>query len=155
MTNKQLLIVGHVPSPNIQTLRDAVERGARHPDIEGVEVNALSPFDATPEHVKAADAIILGTTENLGYMSGALKDFFDRIYYPCLDHTQGLGYGLFIKAGNDGQGALSAVTRIITGLAWRALTEPVIVVGELKPNDLEQARELGRTIAAGLEAGLF
>ena len=90
MTGKRLLIVAHAPSPNTRRLLDAVVRGAGDPDIENVEVTSLSPFDATPDDVLAAQAIILGTTENLGYMSGALKDFFDRIYYPCLEQTQGL-----------------------------------------------------------------
>ncbi|MGA8172167.1 MAG: flavodoxin family protein, partial [Methylocystis sp.] len=84
---KRLLIVAHAPSPNTRRLRDAALAGARSPDIEGVEVESLSPFDTTPEHVLSANAILLGTTENLGYMSGALKDFFDRCYYPCLDRS--------------------------------------------------------------------
>ena len=82
---KRLLIVAHAPSPNTLRLRDAVAEGARNPDIEGVDVEVLSPFDTGPEQVLAAQAVILGTTENLGYMSGALKDFFDRNYYPCLE----------------------------------------------------------------------
>ena len=73
---KRLLIVAHAPSPNTLALRDAAERGARHPDIDGVDVQVLAPLDAGPEDVRQADAILLGTTENLGYMSGALKDFF-------------------------------------------------------------------------------
>ncbi|WP_404361662.1 hypothetical protein [Marinobacter sp.] len=72
---KQLLIVAHAPSPNTIALRAAVERGARHPDVEAVDVRVLPPLEAGPEDVLACDAIILGTTENLGYMSGALKVF--------------------------------------------------------------------------------
>ena len=85
MTEKRLLIVAHAPSPNTRRLLNSVVGGARSPEIENVAVTALSPFDTGPDEVKAAQAIILGTTENLGYMSGALKDFFDRVYYPCLE----------------------------------------------------------------------
>ena len=87
---KQLLIVAHIPSENTRVLRDAVLSGATHSDIDGVETRALTPFEAGPDDVRAADAIILGTTENLGYMSGALKDFFDRTYYAVLGEKQGL-----------------------------------------------------------------
>ena len=112
---KQLLIVAHAPSANTRVLRDAVVRGAGHEDIDGVAVTCLSPFDTEPEHVMSAQAIILGTTENLGYMSGALKDFFDRNYYPCLEQTQGLPYALYIRAGHDGTGTRRGVETIVTG----------------------------------------
>ena len=99
MTRKRLLVVAHAPSANIHTLLDAVVRGARSAAAESAEVAALGPFQAGPEDVLAAGAIILGTPENLGYMSGALKDFFDRICYPCLERAQGLCYALFVQAG--------------------------------------------------------
>ena len=89
---RRLLIVAHAPSPNTLRLRDAVLEGARDPEIANVEARWIAPLEAGPEDVLAADAVILGTTENLGYMSGALKDFFDRSYYPCLEKTQGLPY---------------------------------------------------------------
>lgn len=73
---KKLLVVAHAPSANTLKLRDAIEQGAKHPDIENVDVTVLPPLEAGPDDVLACDAIILGTTENLGYMSGALKDFF-------------------------------------------------------------------------------
>ncbi len=155
MTAKQLLVVAHAPSPNTRALLDAVVEGARSPEIEGVEVTALSPFHAGPEDVLAADAVILGTTENLGYMSGALKDFFDRIYYPCLERTQGLPYALYIRAGHDGTGTRRAVATIVTGLRWRAVQEPLVCRGAWDERFVDQCRELGTYLAAGLDAGIF
>lgn len=155
MTGKRLLIVAHIPSDNTLRLRDAVVAGARSPGIEGVAVTVLTPFEAAPEHVLAADAIILGTTENLGYMSGALKDFFDRIYYPCLEETQGLPYGLYIRAGQDGTGTRRGVETIVSGLRWRAVQDPLICRGEYVPEFVDQCRELGMLMAAGLEARVF
>lgn len=152
---KRLLIVAHAPSDNTRALLEAVRRGAAAPEIEGVEVRALSPFDTGPEEVLAANAVILGTTENLGYMSGALKDFFDRIYYPCLERTQGLPYALYIRAGHDGTGTRRGVETIVTGLRWRAVREPLVCRGEFRADFIPQCEELGTLVAAGLEAGIF
>jgi hypothetical protein len=152
---KRLLIVAHVPSENTTRLRDAVVEGARAPEIEGVEARALTPFEAGPDDILAADGVILGTTENLGYMSGALKDFFDRSYYPVLEKTEGLPYCLYIRAGHDGTGTRRGVETIVTGLRWRQVQEPLICRGEWQESFVDDCRELGMTMAAGLEAGIF
>ncbi|MBR9870762.1 MAG: flavodoxin family protein [Gammaproteobacteria bacterium] len=151
---KRLLIVAHAPSPNTLRLRDAVESGARHPDIESVEVVVKAPLEAGPEDVLACDAIILGTTENLGYMSGALKDFFDRSYYPCLEETQGLPFAFYVRAGHDGTGTRRAIESITTGLRWKLIKEPLTCRGEYKEEFVEQCEELGMYVAASLDAGL-
>jgi multimeric flavodoxin WrbA len=153
--NKHLLIVAHAPSPNTRQLTEAVLRGANHPAIDSVAVRLIAPLQAGPEDVLWANGIILGTTENFGYMSGALKDFFDRSYYPCLEKTEGLPYGLFIRAGLDGTGTRKAVERIVIGLRWRAIAEPLILQGEFKQDFIAPCEELGMTLAAGLEAGIF
>ena len=153
--DKQLLIVAHAPSLNTKRLLEAVVSGARHPDIGGLAVNVMSPFDAGPQDVLSARGIILGTTENLGYMSGALKDFFDRVYYPCLEETQGAPYALFIRAGHDGTGTRRGVETIVTGLRWRAIQEPVICRGDFQDAFIDQCEALGMTMAAGLESGIF
>lgn len=152
---KQLLVVAHAPSENTVRLRDAVVAGARHPDISGVAVSVRNPFETEAEHVLAADGIILGTTENLGYMSGALKDFFDRIYYPCLEEKQGLAYALYIRAGHDGTGTRRGVETIVTGLRWRAVQEPLVCRGDFQARFVEDCEMLGMAMAAGLEAGIF
>jgi len=153
--SKNLLIVGHVPSPNTQTLRDATLRGAGAEGIDGVIVRALSPFDTEPDDVLAADGVILGTTENLGYMSGALKDFFDRCYYPCLEAKQGMPYALYIRAGLDGTGTRRGVETIVTGLKWKAVAEPLICRGDWDEAFIPECEDLGTLMAAGLEAGVF
>lgn len=151
----RLLIVAHAPSPNTLRLREAAERGGRHPDIEGVEVTVKPPLEAGPEDVLACDAILLGTTENLGYMSGALKDFFDRSYYPVLEEKQGLPCALYIRAGHDGTGTRRAVEGIITGLRWKWVQEPLLLRGEWQEGFVDQVEELGMAMAAGLDAGVL
>jgi multimeric flavodoxin WrbA len=155
MPEKQLLVVAHAPSANTRRLVEAVLRGARDPEIDGVAARHLAPLEAGPADVLGADALVLGTTENLGYMSGALKDFFDRIYYPCLDQTRGLPYALYIRAGHDGTGTRRAVETIVTGLGWRAVREPLLCRGDWRESFLGKGEELGMLVAAGLEAGVF
>lgn len=152
---KRLLIVAHAPSPNTLRLREAIEQGARNPDIEAVEVVVKAPLDAGPEDILACDAIILGTTENLGYMSGALKDFFDRSYYPCLEKTQGLPFTFYIRAGHDGTGTRRAIDSITTGLRWKLIQEPLLCRGDYQPEFADQCEELGLFVAASLDAGII
>ncbi len=152
---KHLVVVAHVPSANTLRLVEAVLRGARNPEIDGVAVRHVPPLEAGPADVLGADALVLGTTENLGYMSGALKDFFDRIYYPCLDQAEGLPYALYVRAGHDGTGTRRAVETIVTGLRWRAVREPLICRGDWQETFLGEGEELGMFMAAGLEAGIF
>ena len=152
--SKTLLIIAHAPTDNTRVLLDAVCAGAADAS-DSVKAECLSPFDADADTVRAAHAIILGTTENFGYMSGALKDFFDRIYFPCLEETQGLPYALFVRAGNDGTGACRAVQSITTGLLWRAVQEPLFCCGPFDPEFVEKCRDLGAGMAAGLETGIF
>lgn len=152
---KHLLIVAHNPSPNTQKLVDATLRGATNEDIDGVDVKHIPPLQATADDVLWADAIILGTTENFGYMSGALKDFFDRIYYPCIEQTEAMPFALYIRAGLDGTGTRIAVAKITTGLSWKTVQEPIILHGEYKSEFEGQCEELGMLMAASLEAGII
>jgi multimeric flavodoxin WrbA len=152
---KHLLIVAHNPSPNTQRLVDATLRGATHEDIAGVVTKHIPPLQAQAADVLWADAIILGTTENFGYMSGALKDFFDRIYYPCLEHTGALPFATYIRAGLDGTGTKIAIGKITTGLQWKPVQEIMILHGEYRSEFETQCEELGMLMAASLEAGII
>jgi multimeric flavodoxin WrbA len=152
---KKLLIVSHTPSVNTRVMTSAVVEGAAHADISGSEVRLTQPLETGPAEVLGADAIILGATENFGYMCGAMKDFFDRSYYPCLEKTESLPFAMFIRAGNDGLGARSSIERITKGLAWKQVQKPLICSGVWQEVFVTQCEELGMTMAAGLEAGIF
>ena len=145
-----LLIVHHTPSPGAHAMLEAVRSGAGDDAIEGVEVVVRPALAATAVDVLGADAYVLGTPANIGYMSGALKHFFDQIYYPCLEATVARPFGVYLHGNNDTHGALRAIEMITTGLRWRAVQAPVCVIGQPSPADLEACWELGAAVAAGL-----
>jgi multimeric flavodoxin WrbA len=146
----RLLIVHHTPSPSTQALFEAVLAGATHPDVEGVEVVRRAALAATVTDVLDADGYLLGTPANLGSMSGALKHFFDTIYYPCLDETRGRPFGYWIHGNSDTSGTERQLLAITTGLAWAKAAEPVISTGEPDKRTVEACTELGGTLAATL-----
>ena len=134
----------------MQAMLEAVVAGARNDQIEGVDVIVVPALTATAVDVLGADGYLLGTPANIGYMSGALKHFFDGIYYPCLDATRNRPYGLYVHGSSDTTGAVRAVESIATGLNWRRVRSPVLVTGEPTAADLEACWELGAICAAGL-----
>lgn len=129
---------------------EAVLAGARDDAIEGVDVVVRPALAAGVADVLSADAVLLGTPANIGYMSGALKHFFDQIYYPVLDATVGRPYALYVHGGSDTTGAVRGVETIATGLRWRRLREPLTVIGEVDAQAREACWELGATTAASL-----
>ena len=146
----RLLVVHHTASPALHSLFDAVMEGATNKDIDDVDVVARPALTASAVDVLEADGYLLGTPANLGYMSGALKHFFDTIYYPCLEATRGRPYGLYVHGNNDTVGAERAVETITTGLQWRRAYDPVTVLGAPTRDDLDRCWDLGATLAAGL-----
>ncbi len=146
----RLLVVHHTSSPSLQAMLEAVLAGAGNDEIEGVEVLARPALTASAVDVLSADGYLLGTPANIGYMSGALKHFFDGIYYPCLSATQGRPYALYVHGNLDTGGAVRAVESITTGLRWRQARPVVTVLGEPGRADLEACWELGATMAVDL-----
>lgn len=156
MPDQHLLIVYHSQSGTTEAMAQAVIRGASDPAIKGVRLRVRAALDAGPEDILQAHGVILGTPENFGYMSGGLKTFLDRSYHACLERTQGLPWALFVRAGNDGTGAVNSVERIVAGLRWKPIAAPLVVAGPAEARDYTAACErLGMTMAAGLEAGIF
>jgi NAD(P)H-dependent FMN reductase len=149
----RLLLVHHTTSPALHAMFEALRDGATNPEIEGVELTSRPALTASPVDVLEADGYLLGTSANIGYMSGALKHFFDQIYYPCVDATAGRPYALCVHGNNDTGGAVRAVEAIATGLRWRRAQKPVEVVGPPSRADLDACWELGASVAAGLALG--
>jgi hypothetical protein len=145
-----LLIVHHTASPAMQAMFEAVSSGAATDQVDGVAVVIRPALTAGPADVLAADGYLLGTPANIGYMSGALKHFFDTIYYPCLAATVRRPYALYVHGNSDTTGAVRAVESIAGGLSWRRLRPPVTVLGQPSAGDLAACWELGATTAAEL-----
>jgi len=128
--------------------------GATNPDVSGVEVSGRAALAATAVDVLRSDAFILGTPANLGYMSGALKHFFDTVYYPCLNDTRGRLYGCFVHGNDDTQGAIRSIEKVTSGLGWVPAAAPVSVTGTPTNADVDACWELGATVAARLAEGI-
>ena len=147
-----LLIVHHTTSPALHSLFEAVMTGATEARNQAgpVDIVARPALGATAVDVLEADAYVLGTPANLGYMSGALKHFFDSIYYPCLEATAGRPYACYVHGNYDTTGALRSIQTVVTGLRWELAQVPLEVIGAPTKADLEAAWELGAAMTAGL-----
>jgi NAD(P)H-dependent FMN reductase len=144
----RLLVVHHTPSPNLQAVLEAVKD--RVAMVEEVDLVVRPALSAGAADVLEADGVLLGTPANIGYMSGALKHFFDTVYYPCLDATVGLPYGVYVHGNDDTAGALSAIDRITGALRWKQIAAPLSLTGSPGKDDLEAVRELAATVAVSL-----
>lgn len=164
---KTLLVVYHTMTGGTRQMAEAAVRGAESAGAAGLRVRLLRAPDARAEDVLGADGYLFATPENLASMSGLMKDFFDRTYYAALDRINGRPYAALICAGSDGQGAARQIERIALG--WRlepvapvtiAITHAQTPERILQPKtiaaaDLQRCEDVGATLGAGLEMGLF
>ncbi len=152
----KILIVYHSQTGNTQKMAQAVAEGARC--IEDTEVVLKKAGEATLDDLLEADGLAIGTPENFGYMSGLIKDFFDRTFYPSQETPERVfrkPYVVFISAGNDGTGALSSIERIALGYKFKKVYDPIISRKKLTEETLDKCRELGKTLAGGCAAGIY
>ena len=149
----KILIVYHSQTGNTQQMADAVCEGAK--TIEDVEVVLKKAAEATLDDLLTCSGLAVGTPENFGYMSGMIKDFFDRTYGDAQDKVFRKPFVVFISAGNDGTGALRAIERIALGYKFKTVFHPVIAKGNITEDVLEQCRELGATLAGGCAMGIY
>lgn len=150
---KTLLIVYHTRGVKTAQLAEAVARGAGAEP--GVNVKVMRCAEAGPQDVLEADALVLGTPENFGYMSGMMKDFLERIFYDCEGKVAGRPWALLVSAGQDGAGAIASVERIVTGLRLKKVSEPILALKQVTPEVLDKCEELGAALAAGLALGVY
>jgi multimeric flavodoxin WrbA len=148
--SRVLLVVHHTTSPALQSLLEAVLEGTRAEGIEGVDVRVRAALIASPVDVLEADGFLLGTPANIGYLSGAMKHFFDGIYYPTLTAKLGAPYGLWVHGNDSVDGAVRAAESITKGIGWERVHHPVTITGAPSKNDLESCWDLGATVAAAL-----
>ena len=149
----KILIIYHSRTGNTQQMAQAVAEGAK--TIEQTEVILKKANDATLDDLLACNGLAIGTPENFGYMSGMVKDFFDRTYNDAQDKVFRKPYVVFISAGNDGTGALRAIERIALGYKFKNVFTPVVAKGKITAETLEQCRELGGTLAGGCALGIY
>jgi multimeric flavodoxin WrbA len=151
--SRHLLIVYHSQTGHTRTMAKAVLRGARR--VAEIDARLRMALRAGLDDLLWAHGLLLGTPENFGYMSGALKNFLDRTYYPAQGKVDGLPYAVFISAGNDGRGALSSIERVARGYPLKPVCEPIIARGELSAEVVRRCEELGETMASGVAWGIF
>lgn len=149
----RLLVVHHTPSPATQELLEAALEGARDPDIGDVEVVVRPALTAAAVEVLEADGYLLATPANIGYISGALKHFFDVVYYPCLEATVGRPFAAMVHGNLDSTGAVRAIETITGGMRWRAVAPVVTLSGAPSAEDRTTVRDLAATLAATLSEG--
>lgn len=154
MSNRLLIIYGGHAGGRTERLLRAVQAGVAASG-EPIEVRSLPALQAGAEDLLWANGLLIGTPEHFGYMSGAVKDFMDRTFYPVEGKVEGLPYAVFVSAGNDGTGAVTSIERIALGYKWKKVAEPLIVKGEPTETDLQRCEELGQTMAAGLALRIF
>jgi len=157
----RLLVVHHSPTGGVRALTERVLAGAHDDAIEGVEVVVRQALEATADDVLEADGYLLGTPANFGYMSGALKHFFDSTFLAiggslsptgAADESEGLTsrrpFGLYVHGRYDTVGAVRSVLSIVGALGWRQAADILEVLGDVDPAHLEAAYDLGGTLAA-------
>jgi len=162
---KKLLVVFHSKTGGTFQMAQAALRGAR--SEADVDTKLVHAAEAGPDDLLAADGYIFATPENLAMMSGMMKDFFDRAYYPVLDRIVGRPYAILICAGSDGENAARQIQRIATGWRLKTIAEPIIVCThaqtpdtilapkEIGAYDLQRCEEIGTALAAGLTLGIY
>ena len=149
----RILIVYHSQTGHTEQMAKAVYEGAKA--IDEVDVVLKKAAEATLDDLLGCDGLAVGTPENFGYMSGMIKDFFDRTYLEAQDKVFRKPFVVFISAGNDGSGALRAIERIALGYKFKTVFSPVIAQGEITGEILEKCRELGGTLAGGCAMGIY
>ncbi len=153
-TDRKIIFISHSPSKNTKILSDTVLNVIRGKKFK-TKLEIYSPFNITANEVKNSNGVIIGTLENFGYMAGATKDFFDRCYNELLDDTQGLPVFYYIRAGLDGEGSERAMNRILKGLRWKQVLEPLILKGSWDNKFIRTLSDASLNFIIGVDEGIY
>ena len=154
MKKKNILFIHHSPSENTKKLSKLVETKITNV-TPNVNLTILNLIEANTFYFREIDGVIIGTTENFGYMSGLTKDFFDRCYNDLKDKTEGLPIIYYIRAGLDGEGCKVALNKILIGLRWKQVLPPLVLRGSWQKDYLKQLEKFVLTFASGIEIGIY
>ena len=153
-TDKKIIFISHSPSKNTKALSDIVVKTVNSKNLK-IDIEVFSPLKISSESIKKSNGVIIGTTENFGYMAGATKDFFDRCYNELLHNSQGLPVFYYIRAGLDGEGTLRAIDKILLGLKWRQVLKPIVLKGNWNNDFKNIVAEAALNFAIGIEEGIY
>ena len=150
---KIILVIYHSQGGTVKKLAETFVQGASK--IENIQIIFKPAKDVLLEDLLCCQGIAIGSPEYFGYMAGLIKDFFDRTYEKAEQITIGLPYMIFVCAGNDGRGAITQIERIVKGYHWKKVYEHFRVVGVPREEDFAHVEEMGQTLAAGVEEGIY
>ena len=153
--SKIVLMIAHTPSPNTLALTSSAMQAVAQNDTGNVVMQCMSPFDVQTEDVYRAAAVIIGTTENIGYMAGATKDMFDRCYNNWLHSTAAKPTAIYIRAGLDGSATQKALLSICQSLKWRLIAAPLILKGNWQSHFCDSVSELCLGVTIGVDGGIY
>lgn len=153
MQKKTILVIYHSQSGTMEAMANRFADGAARE--ENISVVLKKAGDASLEDLLNCNALGIGSPEYFGTMAGMIKDFFDRTYEAAKEKTVGLPFVVFVCAGNDGRGAITQIERIAAGYKWKKVQEHMRVVAPCSEQDLAALEELGQTLAAGVDFGIF
>ena len=154
MKLKNILFINHSPSTNTIKLSNHIEILTKELNPE-INLISLNPFETKTNSFQSIDGVLIGTTENFGYMAGATKDFFDRCYEKLIDKTDGLPVFYYVRAGLDGEGSQVAINKILKGLKWKQVLPPLILKGAWSNNFLDEVEEKALIFINGIEMGIY
>ena len=154
MKKKNILFIHHSPSENTKKLSRLVENKITNV-TPNVNLTILNLIQANTFYFREIDGLIIGTTENFGYMSGLTKDFFDRCYDELKDKTEGLPIIYYVRAGLDGEGCKVGLNKILIGLRWKQVLPPLVLKGSWQKDYLKQLEKFVLTFASGIELGIY
>lgn len=150
---KSILVIYHSQGGTMELMANRFVKGAAKE--ENVEILFKRAADADVNDLLACNGIAIGSPEYFGTMAGMIKDFFDRTYEQGHEKTIGLPVIIFVCAGNDGRGAIAQLERLAAGYKWKQIQDHFRVVGTPSEQDLTQLEELGHTMSAGIDLGIF